>query len=170
MCTTTYGQTLYLCWNIVLEILIISLHKKWSFPSRNFFSKYDQIRSFLQIWSHLLKKCLRENFIFWAVYLFELFNFGSNNASSNSIASVVFLNLSIAVEGSCLLFLCFLFFVFAFENSRPAWIYEIGLRQKPYSYDFVHSKILLLSYQSASVIRIWRAKLVWKVIAKCYNK
>ena len=33
----------------------------------NFFSKYDQIRSLLWIWSHLLKKSLMENFIFCAV-------------------------------------------------------------------------------------------------------
>ena len=30
----------------------------------DFFSKYDQIRSFLWIWSHLLKKSVLENFIF----------------------------------------------------------------------------------------------------------
>ena len=29
------------------------------------FSKYDQIRSFLRIWSYLLKKSLMENFIFF---------------------------------------------------------------------------------------------------------
>ena len=29
-----------------------------------FFSKCDQIRSFMRIWSHLLKKSLMENFIF----------------------------------------------------------------------------------------------------------
>ena len=32
-----------------------------------FFSKCDQIRSFLWIWSHLLKKSLMKNFIFCAV-------------------------------------------------------------------------------------------------------
>ena len=31
---------------------------------KDFFSKCDQIRSFLRIWSHLLKKFLMENFIF----------------------------------------------------------------------------------------------------------
>ena len=30
----------------------------------DFFSKCDQIRSFLRIWSHLLRKSLTENFIF----------------------------------------------------------------------------------------------------------
>ena len=34
---------------------------------KDFFSKCDQIRSFLRIWSHLLKKYLMENFIFCAV-------------------------------------------------------------------------------------------------------
>ena len=33
----------------------------------DFFSKWDQIRRNLPIWSHLLKKSLIENFIFWAV-------------------------------------------------------------------------------------------------------
>ena len=34
------------------------------FSIKYFFGKYDQIRSFLRIWSHLLKKYLIENFIF----------------------------------------------------------------------------------------------------------
>ena len=34
---------------------------------KNFFGKCDQIRSLLQIWTHLLKKSLNENFIFYAV-------------------------------------------------------------------------------------------------------
>ena len=37
------------------------------FSIKDFFSKCDQIRSFLQIWSHLLKKPLMENLIFCAV-------------------------------------------------------------------------------------------------------
>ena len=39
------------------------------FPINDFFGKYDQIRSFLRNWSHLLKKSLMENFIFCAVNL-----------------------------------------------------------------------------------------------------
>ena len=35
---------------------------------KDFFSKCDQIRNFLRIWSHLLKKCLMENFIFCALF------------------------------------------------------------------------------------------------------
>ena len=39
------------------------------FSIKDFFSKCDQTRSFLRIWSHLLKKSLVENFIFCAVVL-----------------------------------------------------------------------------------------------------
>ena len=37
------------------------------FSIKDVFSKCDQIHSFLRIWSHFLKKCLMENFIFCAV-------------------------------------------------------------------------------------------------------
>ena len=37
------------------------------FCIKDFFSKCDQIRSFLRIWSCLLKKSLIQNFIFGAV-------------------------------------------------------------------------------------------------------
>ena len=39
------------------------------FPIKDFFSKGDQIRKKLRIWSHLLKISLMENVIFWAVIL-----------------------------------------------------------------------------------------------------
>ena len=38
------------------------------FSIKDFFSKCDQIRRKLRIWSHLLKKSLMENFIFCAVF------------------------------------------------------------------------------------------------------
>ena len=41
--------------------------KKIKFFIKDFFSKCDQIRRKLRIWSHLLKKSLMENFIFCAV-------------------------------------------------------------------------------------------------------
>ena len=41
--------------------------QKVKFSMKDFFSKYDQIRSFLWIQSHLLKKSLIENFIFCTV-------------------------------------------------------------------------------------------------------
>ena len=42
------------------------------FTIKDFLSKSDQIRSFLRIWTHLLKKSLMENFIFYAVWLVAL--------------------------------------------------------------------------------------------------
>ena len=41
--------------------------QKTKFSIKDFFSKRDQIRKKLQIWSHLQKKYLMENFIFCAV-------------------------------------------------------------------------------------------------------
>ena len=41
--------------------------QKMKFSIQDFFIKWDQIRSFLRIWSHLLKKSWMENFIFCAV-------------------------------------------------------------------------------------------------------
>ena len=41
--------------------------QKMEFSIRDFFSKCDQIRSFLRIWSHVLMKSLMENFVFCAV-------------------------------------------------------------------------------------------------------
>ena len=45
-------------------IVFFPLHKKMKFSIQDFFSKYDQIRRKLRIWSHLLKKSLIGNFIF----------------------------------------------------------------------------------------------------------
>ena len=45
------------------------------FSIKNLFSKCDQIRCFLQIWSHLLKKVLIENFTSCAVYVIQSFWF-----------------------------------------------------------------------------------------------
>ena len=41
--------------------------QKMKFSIKYFFSKCDQIRRKLRIWSHLLKKSQMENFIFCAV-------------------------------------------------------------------------------------------------------
>ena len=43
--------------------------QKMKFSITDFFSKGEQIRRFLRIWSHLLKKSVMENFIFCAVLL-----------------------------------------------------------------------------------------------------
>ena len=51
------------------EILICSpfTAQKIKFSIKYIFSKCDQVRSFLRIWSHLRKKSLIENFIFCEV-------------------------------------------------------------------------------------------------------
>ena len=38
---------------------------------KDFFSKCDQIRSYLRIWSHLMKKFLTKNFIYCAVRIWD---------------------------------------------------------------------------------------------------
>ena len=43
---------------------LVSTAQKMKFSTKNFFSKCDQIRSYLWIWPHLLNKSLMENFIF----------------------------------------------------------------------------------------------------------
>ena len=51
------------------------------FLIKDIFSKCDQIRSFLRIWSRLLKKSLIENFIFCAVNIHDaVFNFKKSQA------------------------------------------------------------------------------------------
>ena len=45
----------------------INTTQKVKFSIKDFFSKCDKTRRKLQIWSHLLKKSLMENFIFCAV-------------------------------------------------------------------------------------------------------
>ena len=43
--------------------IVKPLEKKMKFSIKNFFSKWDQIRSFMRIWSHFLKKPLIKNFL-----------------------------------------------------------------------------------------------------------
>ena len=57
------------CPSLAITVLVdIIAHKKMKFSIKVFFSKCDEIRSFLCVWSHLLKKSLMENFIFRAVH------------------------------------------------------------------------------------------------------
>ena len=55
---------LFFCSKKELSRKCLSVNHHRNFPLRIFFSKYDQVCSFLQIWSHLLKKSLMKNFIF----------------------------------------------------------------------------------------------------------
>ena len=54
------------CQTTMMELFFASRYttQKMKFSIKDFFSKCDQIRRKLQIWSHLLKKSLMENFIF----------------------------------------------------------------------------------------------------------
>ena len=61
--------------------------QKMKFSIKDFFSKCDQIRSFLRIWSHLLKKPLMENFIFCAVK--ELFYSVTNLIETEIITQIL---------------------------------------------------------------------------------
>ena len=45
--------------------------QKSKFSTEGFFSKCDQFRSFLRIWSHLLKKFIMEKFIFCTVLVYR---------------------------------------------------------------------------------------------------
>ena len=49
-------------------LMVLLLHTKKEFFIKNFFSKRDQIRRKLRIWSDLLGKSLMENFIFYGLY------------------------------------------------------------------------------------------------------
>ena len=69
----------------VLDEIIITA-QKMRFSIKDFFSKCDHIRSFLRIWSHLLKKALMENFIFCAV------------KSTAQICTTIFLSLSLPLS------------------------------------------------------------------------
>ena len=70
---TSFRHTHYLGNKRMLDVQIFkqtpftAQKMKFSVMSVKNFSKFDLIRSFLQIWSHLLKKSLMENFIFYAV-------------------------------------------------------------------------------------------------------
>ena len=57
---------------VFYELMAIVTTQKMELSIKDFFSKCDQIRSFLRIWSHLPKKSLMENFIFCTVSLLKL--------------------------------------------------------------------------------------------------
>ena len=51
----------------VEKLIVIEWSQRMKFSIKDFFSKCDQIRSFLWSWLQLLKKSLMENFIFCTV-------------------------------------------------------------------------------------------------------
>ena len=65
--TRSLVKCLVLYYEILWKSLVAIIAQKMKFPIEDFFSKYDQIRRKLRIWSYLLKKSLMEIFIFCAV-------------------------------------------------------------------------------------------------------
>ena len=69
---TKNGLNYYQSWWKLPDVLKKAFTaQKMKFSIKDFFSKCNQIRSFLRIWSHLLKKSLMKNFIFSAVFVSE---------------------------------------------------------------------------------------------------
>ena len=66
----TYAATVFCNKGFVLKPGMILSAQKMKFSITNFFSKCNQIQRKLQIWSHLFKKSLMENFIFCVVLEF----------------------------------------------------------------------------------------------------
>ena len=56
-----------------------------TFSIKGFFSKCDQIRNFLRIWWHLLKKSLMENFIFLCSILPYFFRSSHRRRSAKKV-------------------------------------------------------------------------------------
>ena len=73
-----FWKSLYLKINCIYvqvkPTIILLLHCKRKFSITDFFSKCDQIRRKLRICSHLLKKSVMENFIFFCEVLLYLTN------------------------------------------------------------------------------------------------
>ena len=63
----TLGRNGLMFTGVLATPLELITAQKMKFSITDFFSKCDQICSFLRIWSHLLKKSLMQNFIFCAV-------------------------------------------------------------------------------------------------------
>ena len=65
--TTIFLRNFSFLTKIELVLELCDTTQKMKFSIKDFFSKYDQIRRKLRIWSHLLKISLMENFTFCAV-------------------------------------------------------------------------------------------------------
>ena len=67
-CNSFHGSQSFYDTLMSIQDWTITTAQKMKFSVKGFFSKFDQIRSFLRIWSHLLKKSLMETFNSCAVY------------------------------------------------------------------------------------------------------
>ena len=90
---------------------LVNFHtaQKMKFSIANFFSKCDQIRSFLRIWLHLLEKSVMENFIFCAV-------------SVQQSDWFVYLDVSFCLTIVNIIFEC----EYIFRNARMDYFFELS--------------------------------------------
>ena len=72
--------------------------RKMKFSITDFFSKCDQIRRKLRIWSHLLKKSIMENFVFCVVLLRKL---STDNSCQNLYKNVYLKGRNFCGRNSC---------------------------------------------------------------------
>ena len=83
-------------WNKSWILVLKLTGQKMKSPIKDFFSKCDQIRRKLRIWSHLLKKSLMEDFIFCAVTLFT----GAVLSQLTNIKIAIFLIIHLSFQKS----------------------------------------------------------------------
>ena len=96
--------------------------QKMKFSIKDFFSKCDQTRSILRIWSYLRKKSLMENFIFCAVHL-VLLTIPQRPVyfSSHLTSTIIFLFIKIRPGCGCF---------FLFKKKKKSLIKPINFTSK----------------------------------------
>ena len=93
--------TLYSFFNTIPWFDVFNTAQKMKFFIKDFFSKCDQISSFLRIWSHLMKRSLIKNFIFCAMKV---------------LMSITYLLYKFPTN-----FLHFSIFILSGENGKSLW-------------------------------------------------
>ena len=73
----------------LLALFVTVTVQKMKLSIKDFFSKCDQIRRKLRIWSHLLKKSLMENFISWKLLLCSLYSFSRKQLKTFMFFAIV---------------------------------------------------------------------------------
>ena len=109
------------------------------FHVKDFFSKCDQIRNFLWIWSHLLKKSLMENFMFCTV---------------NHVVFPAFLSHICSYLTSVCVFVCEKFLIDAFLDSLcSGYHYRKVSMNKVRTYLLWSFQIMLVVCQAFAIVK-----------------
>ena len=109
------------------------------FSIKDFFCKCDQIRNFLRIWSHLLKKSLMENFMFCTV---------------NHVVFPVFLSHICSYLTSVCVFVCEKFLIDAFLDSLcSGYHYRKVSMNKVRTYLLWSFQIMLVVCQAFAIVK-----------------